>query len=738
MDDRGGPRPPRRRIGAAALLMAAALAGGARAQIDALAAPDPDAPVALVADRISFDEAAGTVTARGNVEVYYGARTLTATEIVYDSAADRIRAVGPLTLRGEGGETLFADYADLDAELRDGVIEGARALVADGSARLAAVEGRRIDDRYTSLAKAVYSSCAVCAASPTPLWAIRARRVVHDEAERTVFYEDAVFEILGAPVAYLPFFSHPDPSVERKSGFLTPTFGRSSTFGYNAKLPYFIVIDESRDATVTPFVTSDDGPILELEYRERTARGGFDLSGSGGWLDTGEDGDREVRGHIFGSGRFSVGDLALGEGASAGFELGYASDDGYLRRYGFSRETRLESEAYLERYDPREGFVDASAVYFQSLREEEDQDQIPFVLPEIAFRRDIDAPEAWGDFGVEGSTVWLSRIDGRDRARLTLAADWSRRVVAPFGVALTGFATLRGDAYAFNDDARFDEGALFRLVPQAGVEAFWPLIATNAAGAHVVEPGAQLIVAPTDLNPAEIAADDTDEDSLIVEFDETNIFDRNRSPGYDRVESGARVNLGVRYARTSADDPVEVDASFGRVFRITEDDAFSPGSGLSGDASDYVGALGLRWRDRVEIAHSFRLSEELVVNRNEVIGSVDLGRARVSGSYLLLEADATAGALEDRQETAVAAEIDLDPRWTVGGLVRRDLENNEYIETAATLTFRNECASLELFVGRDFVEREDAPPSTDIGFRVRIFGGGDGGAAPSGVCAAAP
>ncbi len=727
------PRPTRTpRTALLAAVVAAGLTTPAAAQFEDAIAIDEATPVALVADAIEFDEAAGTVTARGDVEVYYGERTLTASEIVYDSRADRIRASGPLTLRGEEGSTIFADFADLDAELRDGVIEGARALVANGGGRLAAVEGRRIDDRYTSLSKAVYSACLVCPESPTPLWAIRARRVVHDDQERMVYYEDAVFEVGGLPVAYLPFFAHPDPSVERKSGFLTPSGGISTTYGYWAKTPYFIVFDESRDATLTPFVTTDDGPILELEYRQRTTRGGFDLSGSGGWLSTKENGGSELRGHIFGSGRFDVGDLGFGEGAAAGFELGLASDDGYLRRYDFTRADRLENEIYLERYE-RAGFFDASALYFQSLREDEAQEEIPVALPDFAWRRDLDG-DAWGDFGIGVSGVALSRVEGRDRARLTLEGDWERGVIAPGGVALTGFAALRGDAYAYNDDPTFEEGTEFRLAPQAGVEAFWPLISFGPLGTQLIEPGAQLIAAPVGLNPDEIAADDTDEDSLIVEFDTTNLFDRNRSPGYDRIESGTRVNVGARYARTG-DDPLRVDAGFGRVFRLTRDDAFSPGSGLAGSTSDYVGSVAFAWGDSAEIAHSVRLSDEFDFNRNELIGRVAIGPARVSGSYLNLEADATAGALEDRQEATLAAEIDLDPRWTVGGLVRRDLENSEYVETAASLTFRNECALLELFLGRDFVERDDAPASTDFGVRVRIFGGGDGRAAGSGVCA---
>lgn len=694
---------------------------------------DPEAPVALVADRIAFDEAAGTVTARGSVEVYYGARTLTAEAITYDSRTDRIRAEGPLVLRDPSGATLFASYADLDAGLRDGLIEGARALIADGAGRLAAVEGRRIDGRYTALSKAVYSACEVCPEAPTPLWAIRARRIVHDEERRTVHYEDAVFEVLGQPVAWLPFFSHPDPTVRRKSGFLAPTAGGSTTYGYFAKLPYFWAIDPTRDATITPFLTTGDGPILQLEYRQRLDSGGFAFSGSGGWLDTGEDGEAEARGHIFGDGRFALDDFGIGDGAVAGFDIALASDKGYLRRYDFLNDPRLDSEVYVERWGPS-GYFDLGALYFQTLREDEQQDEIPFVLPEFVWRHEVDPGPDLGDLGFELSGVGLARADGRDRARVSLAADWSRRAILDRGVSLRAFAGARGDLYAFNDDPTFGDDTVARFAPYAGGEAFLPLIARDAGVSHLLEPGVQVIVAPSDLNPDEIAADDTDEDSLIAEFDETNIFSLNRSSGYDRIESGTRVNLGLRYARM-ADDPLRLDASAGRVFRITDDTAFSEGSGLAGAASDYVGAWSIGWGPWAELSNRIRLADDFGINRNEFRARIDIGRARLDGSYVFLQQDATQGALDDRAEAAVAASFDITPQWTISGAVRRDLEAQDYVDARAAIAYRSECASLEAFIGRDFVSRQDAPASTSFGVQVRVFGLGDDRDRRSGVCA---
>jgi LPS-assembly protein len=694
---------------------------------------DREAPVALVADRVSFDETTGELVAEGAVEVYHGQRTLSAARIVYDSRAERIRADGPLVLRDPSGATLLADAADLDPELRDGVVTGARALISGGVGTLAAAQGRRIDGRYTALSRAVYSSCIVCEAAPTPLWAIRADRVIHDDRERVVYYENPVFEVLGAPVAWLPFFSHPDPTVERRTGFLAPSFLNSTTFGQAVKLPYFIEIDPSRDLTLTPFPTTRDGGILEGEYRQAFDAGLARLTGSLGLVDVRDGRGTTWQGHIFGEGRFDaagfgVDSLALPAGTVAGFDLALASRDGYVRRYRFSDEDRLRSEGFVERYGMRDYFT-LAGIYFQSQRADEPSGTIPVVLPEFALRETLGRTMLGGDLGFEASGVALTRRAGRDVRRLSLGSDWERSEILDMGLALRAFAAARLDLYDVNDDPGGADGRETRFAPLAGIEARYPLIARGETAAHIVEPIAQIVTAPNGLNSDAIP----NEDSQIVEFDETNIFDVNRFPGYDRVETGSRVNLGMRYARV-AEDPLQLDASLGRTFRLSDETPFSTGSGLDESASDIVAAMTVGWRPWVSVSGRLRFGDEGDIARNEARAQLDLGRLRLETAYVFVNDDIVAGAIEDRTEASVGGRLLLDRNWTVGGFARRDLEEGRFVEASARLRFRNECAAVELYLDRDFTDSPNAPASTGFGLRVQLFGASDGAGRRSALC----
>ncbi len=667
----------------------------------------PDLPVALIADSVEYDTETGRVVASGDVEIYYGKRTLTANRVIYDSRAETITAEGEIAMRDPSGITVYADFAELDTDLREGLVRGAKAVMGE-HVRLSAVEARRLEGRFNTLSKAVYSPCKVCPDDPTPLWRIRARRVIHDQAEKRIHYEDATLDLFGVPVFWLPWISHPDPTADRASGFLVPEFRQSSIYGFGMQVPYYWVIDDHSDLTFTPFLTTDDGPIAILEYRRAFETGLFRTEGSLTYDDY--EGENDVHGHIEAEGAFE-----LERDFKWGFDAIAVTDDGYLGRYDFSDEDRLTSELWLRRYR-RTGFIDATALHFRSLRDDEPAGRIPLALPDFDARQELPGEVVGGDLGLFASSHVLLREAGLDVSRFTIGADWERREVLPSGLVLEGFAEVRGDLFVTDDFGTVESATELRLAPLAGLEARFPLINETAGGtAHVIEPVVQAIAAPYGLND-----DIQNEDSQVVEFDETNLFDHSHFPGWDTFEEGPRLNVGVNYALI-APGGFGFDASLGRVLRPRALDEFSTGSGLRGQTSDWVGAWGLRYPPYLTVRQRVRLDDDLSITRNEIDTRVSYRRSALSLGYIFLEQDPSIAAPDDREEVVARTELGLDDRWTLSGLVRRDLENAEFVEVGGGLAFENECCRVELFVERNFTGREDAPDGTTVGLQVRLF-----------------
>ena len=110
-----------------------------------------------------------------------------AERIVYDQSTGTLSIEGPIRVTENGTEVIItADQAELDQGLQNGLMMGAR-MVLDQQLQLASVQAHRVNGRYTQLSKVAVTSCQVCGANSTPLWQIRASRVVHDQEARQLY-----------------------------------------------------------------------------------------------------------------------------------------------------------------------------------------------------------------------------------------------------------------------------------------------------------------------------------------------------------------------------------------------------------------------------------------------------------------------------------------------------------------------------------------------------------------------
>ena len=78
----------------------------------------------------------------------------------------------------------------------------------------------RNDENFTDITKGVFTTCK--RTEKCPAWQLSAKKLQHDKKKRTINYSDAILKIYDVPVIYFPKFSHPDPTVNRQSGFFSP------------------------------------------------------------------------------------------------------------------------------------------------------------------------------------------------------------------------------------------------------------------------------------------------------------------------------------------------------------------------------------------------------------------------------------------------------------------------------------------------------------------------------------
>lgn len=689
----------------------------------------PSENVLLEADEVLNDDAARTVTAQGDVQVRYQGRTLRADQLVYNLDTGVIRAIGNVQIVLEDGSVTYADAVEADEAMNVGAASELRARLGEGST-LAARAAIRRGEGASELQHVIYTSCPVCeTGDQPPTWSLRARRAVQNHDTRTISYEGAVLEVVGIPVLYLPFIAHPDPSVGRASGFLPPNVGRNRRLGTFYEQPYYWAISDSQDLTARLRVHGNVNPLAGLDYRKRFWSGdlSIDTTFTQEQLFNGDgerSGDDLFRYSVFANGEFRV-----NEDWMWGFGVENAYDDEYLRRYDIDgagerrgpyigRDTRLISQIYAIGQD-RNFYSSIAFVNFQGLREDDNSELLPLILPYAQTEHVLQDPIFDGQIRLNANLAALRRDDdgigpfrGND-GRLSLGASWRRDAIFGPGMVFSPFAEARGDVFSVETSENEYE-TFTRGLGLAGVEVSWPFMRPGERFDMIVEPVVMGAIASEDADDPRIV----NEDSLAFELDDTNLFRPNAAPNYDLWEPGPRVSVGVR-ATARAHTGESASIIVGRRWREEQAPGFTEANNLAGETSDWVAA------GQVDLGRNFaaegriRLEDEtLEVQRVDARVRGAVGRFYGAVRYYETDEALLLDPTDPSREVSGEVGVDLARGWRMQAGLTRDLDSDINLRQDIRAIYEDDCTFFEISYTRTETQRGTIGP--DEGVQIRI------------------
>ncbi|MAR78648.1 MAG: hypothetical protein CMM18_00290, partial [Rhodospirillaceae bacterium] len=679
--------------------------------------------IIIAANNIYYDKNDNTVTARGNVEIVLKDKVLFADKIVYFQDSDTITAEGNISLLQENGNVFFANSLELSNQMSEGIIESFKALLKS-DARFAAQSAIRKNE-IVIMNNAVYSPCKPCEGEKNnkPLWQIRAKEIIHDEQKKEIQYNHARFEIRGVPVFYTPIFSHPDSTIEKKTGFLMPTQGRSTQLGTTVSIPFFINFTPNFDITLESKFTSKEGGIIGTEMRHKTKNGFYKLEGSLTNPDKRDESNQKLTGrnqrsHFFGSGNFK-----WDETWNWGFRAAISSDDTYLRKYNINSSDILQNNLFIEGINGK-NYANLNTYFFQGLRIEDDPGETPIIFPLLEHRYISEPNDIGLLFKLNSNFVHLSRKEGIDSSRLSFRGGWHLPSTSKIGDILTLSLEFKADSYITNDIPSDNDSSIvnnnefvYRLIPQLSGEWSWPIIKTEKDSNQLIEPLISFAISPYGGNPSKIP----NEDSRSFEFDDTNVFSVNRFPGIDRIEGGPRINLGLKYGIYGKKSG-SMNFLIGQVYRLKSDDTFAERSGLENRSSDYVGRISVSPQKNLNYYQRLRLDKnKLSLRRNEI--GLDLGpkNYKFNLTYISLNRELTADELVDREEISASGSTKISDNWFLKGTTRRDLTSDGgMINSGASIEYLDDCFIFIINFDRNFTRDRDLQPSSSITFRVKL------------------
>jgi LPS-assembly protein len=711
------------------------------------------------ATEIDYDYANHRIAAVGNVQIYYGGSTIEADKVIYDETSKRLHAEGNVRLTEEDGKVTYGNVMDLSDDYRDGFVDSLR-LDSPDQTRMAASRAERSSGNFTVFHTGVYTACAPCKDDPRkpPLWQVKAARIIHDQNEKMVYFEDARLEFWGQPVAWMPYFSAPDPTVKRKTGVLTPNISSTSVYGQALEVPYYWALAPDYDATFAPMITSKQGPLLQGEFRQRLLNGAYSIRAAGIYqLDkgyftstTGADapGDRNLRGSVETTGQFALTDKWIW-----GWDGIALTDKTFLTDYNpqLSRYTTVDpfliggategiSQLYLTGKGNR-SYFDVRSIYYYGFSTADAQTQIPFIHPVVDYNYTFDHPVLGGELGYDLNFTSLTRQSASFEAitqtaltgntctqtadpavitsancvlrgipgtysRFSADVHWRRSYTDPFGEVFTPFASVRADAGSMQIQS--DPGVsnylntgdtnLVRGMPTVGLEYRYPFISTASWGTQTVEPIAQVIARP---NEPQVTKWPNEEAQSFI-FDDSNLFRVDKFSGWDRVEGGGRANYGMQYT-VQFNQGGFVNMLFGQSYSLfgansfAEADVANTGldSGLDTRLSDYVARFSYQPNKTYTFTSRFRFDHDTFdVQRTELEASAAFDRWNASVLYGDYAAQPLIGFLDRRQGILGSASVKLDANWVLMGGARFDLNADKFDQTRIGLGYIDDCLIL--------------------------------------------
>ncbi|MGE4313526.1 MAG: LPS-assembly protein LptD [Pseudobdellovibrionaceae bacterium] len=712
------------RLSVAAGAVLFCLNGAYAAVTDGAAAKD-EAPIDFSADTLTYNEKEQTVTATGDVEFVQGDRVVKAQKVTYDLTSEIVKGEGEVTIMEPSGDVVFAKDIEFSRDLANGMIKGMRAVLVDGS-RFAAEKGRRENGTKIIMEDATYTACEPCKKDPSkaPVWQIHANKVIHDKEEKKISYEDATFDVFGVPVAYTPYFAHPDGTEKRKSGFLPPSISFSSRLGTGVEGLYYYDIAPDLDATFGTRVYSKENPLGLAQIRKRFENAKIELNGgltNSDRVDSTNNGQRvriedEWRGHLFGEGLWNMSDKWR-----SGFNAELVSDDQYARQYDISNDDVLENTVYAERFSGRD-YASIKGIYYQDIRVVDRQTDQPFILPQVESRF-IGEPNSllggrW-DLGV--SALELHReANGENTTRFSSDLGWVGRYVLPVGLVNTFQARARGDAYYVDGRELIDSGTEMRFYPYAQWESRMPFARNFNEVQAVIEPKMALTVAP-DINNENTTI--PNEDSRDVTLDHINLFDPNRFPGYDRVEDNTRITYGVRTGLYDADQN-QLEVFLGQSQKLVEDKSlFVDGSGLEDKGSDFVGEIKAQHDRDINLSYRFQFDQDdFTPERHEVDSTVNVGPFSLNTVYLYAKALRGTDIRDKREQVNANLRTRLSENWNVTtGAVYDFAEPYDGARRYQFgVTYLGQCVTISSILQRNFTRDTTGESSTEFFMRLGL------------------
>ncbi len=561
------------------------------------------------------------------------------------------------------------------------------------------------DNENTIIKKGVFTTCKKN--DDCPPWQLSAREITHNKENKTIYYKDAWLKLYNAPVFYFPKFFHADPSVKRRSGFLTPSFTNSNNLGSSFKLPYYFVAAGNKDLTLSPTFYENQKQLIQAEYRSINKDSSINLDSS-----LLNQKNKSSKTHFFSKLKKTL-NIENFESSNLELQVQQTSDDTFLKTYKLKSplitdNTTLTSSLGFDAY--REDLsLNLDFTVYEDLSKK-NSDRYEYIYPNYNLMKKFNSNGLDGSFSFNsmGYVKNYNTNTFESVAINDLIYD-SNYSISSIGLKNNYKLLLKNTNTNSKNSPKYKSDPDHKLASMVQYNSSLPFKKEDTLNESILMPLASLKFSPN-------KSKNINNNNRKINID--NIFGFNRLGVNEDVEEGLSLTYGVDYYKTNKKENRKFFRSkVANNIRYKESDNLPTNNGLKTKTSDFMGIIEIDPFEAISLGYKFAVDENLQ-NKNSETLTTALKINNFATSFEYFNENYVSGK-NSYLDNTTTYKINKDKE-----LVFKTRENKETSITEfynLVYRYQDDCLIAAIEYNKDYYSDRDLKPEENIFFKLTII-----------------
>ena len=568
------------------------------------------------------------------------------------------------------------------------------------------------NEKFTKIYKSVFSTCNTINKSCRD-WELQSEIFNHDKVEKIFEYKKSWLKMFDKRVMYFPYFNHPDPTVKRKSGFLTPSWTNSENLGRWIHIPYFSVLSDDKDMTFNPRIYLEDKFIFQTEYRQALKDDGFFVSD----FSVNHDGENRSS-HLFANL-----DGKLNDTTNYEIQFQNVSNDNYLQLYNLSltsalksdksfiidNESSLTSHFKINKNVEDDYTLDLSTIIYENLGVK-DSDRYQYVFPNFNFTKYVPIDESYDGNFTFTSSGFQQNYD-TNKYEMVVNNSFlfeSNDVISNDGLSNNYDVLITNlNSYAENS-ASYEEKNSHDVFGLMMFQSSLPLKKQFENSTNFLKPIASLKYSPN--NTKDVSDSGT-------RLDYTSVFALNRIGNSEMVEGGRSLSLGLEFENQNLNNETIFGLNVANVLRDKKNENLPHTTMLNTTRSDLVGELVYNLNNFIDLDYNFSFDRDLHhSNYDSMASTFTLNNFVTTFDYVSERND-----LPDREILNVTSSYDITDRSNLKFKTTKDLDKDFTEYYNLIYTYKTDCLEANFEYNKKYYADGNIVPDQSVFFTLRFI-----------------